>query len=194
MNFIFNYIINKWYAKEPYFECHGIKVLDDESQDNYNCSFKEVIKSAFNLLEKHDPKRLKRISDSLTYIRDSNTPELYKGLYTPAIRGAIINFKDSPENIHLAGAYYAGVLIDIATKAKINKHNIKITKDVSFRIYKLCAIEKNRFWNKIENLYPNYKGKLVVNNDFNEVKKALKQTSKLRFFYRAIKRIYTNQY
>ncbi len=151
--------IEKWLLKLVFIKkVEGINICDYRDKDD---GYEEIITSSINLIKSIDPRRYKTVKNEISWIINTNEPGKYGGRYRRRIKGCLINFENYSEDRRLVSAFYAGLIIHEATHGLLYTKGMRYTEENRVQIERICNAEENRFYQKIENIYPEYQGYLV---------------------------------
>jgi hypothetical protein len=127
-----------------------------------NDGFAEIIGSALDMIRNHDPKRYERVKSEIDWIVNSSIPPKYGGMYQRSAKSCVINFENYSDDIKLVSAFYAGIVIHEATHGFIETKGFKYSRGNRLQIERICCSENNRFYKRIESLFPEYAGLLTM--------------------------------
>lgn len=126
-----------------------------------NDSFEEIIGFALDLIRDHDPKRYQRVKSEINWIVNSTIPSKYGGMYQRSVKACLINFDNYSEDFKIVSAFYAGIIVHEATHGFIERKGFNYSNDKRLQIERICDAENNRFYRRIESIYPEYEGLLI---------------------------------
>ncbi len=132
--------------------CATFRGLPLVSLRSGHADYLRIISLSFELLEKYDPKRLRRVLDHADWVVDATLPcGAFSGRYQWSRRTIEIDFEYRPEfgdGLHHA-AYYAAVLVHEATHGYLKYRGIEATLENRIQIERICCSEENRFLKRI---------------------------------------------
>lgn len=169
-------------------EFDGIKLCNLKEK---NTSFDTTIIQSLKFINELEIRRYKRIRKEVSWIINTNSIEKYGGRYKRKNKTCDINFHDYCEDTKLVSLYYAGLIIHEATHGHLFAKGFEYKTENRLQIERICTAEENRFYKKVEFLFPEYEGLLY--RDFNSKNwNYLWNTPKHKIIYDKFKRILQN--
>jgi hypothetical protein len=140
----------------------GIPIVD---YDLYTPYLRETFAAAFDMIERKDPRRFRRVCRYLKGI--VALPVNSEAGYVPQLQVCAVRFQPprSKDKLPKSAAWYAGLLVHEATHGLIEKHKIPYDEEHRERIERLCFKEQNRFFRRL-GLTPESLAKLEQLNSF----------------------------
>ena len=169
-------------------ESDGIKICNIRSKDD---GFLEIIRASLKLIQQMDPRRYKTIRNEIDWLVNSNLPDKYGARYKRSSKSCFIGFDNYSEDKLHVSAYFAGIIVHESTHGVLHSKGVGSDKTRRVQIERICTAEENRFYQKVENLYPEYAGSLVHEFDPKDWE-YFWNTPKYKRFFHEIMRVFND--
>jgi hypothetical protein len=144
----------------------GIIIADFRNSRRQTPHFRDTILASLALLQRTDPRRLKRVQRHIAWITNSTLPRAGTQ-YVHAIRTCYMEFQEPSAEFdatYLVGCY-ACVLVHEATHGVIRSRGILYTPELRERIEQLCVLEEQRFVRRLSTIEPELAARLPYDFD-----------------------------
>jgi len=124
----------------------GVILADLRNRRHQTPHFRDTLLASLQLLQRADPRRLRRVLRHIDYITNTTLPRA-GAQYSYDIRTCVLEFQEPTAEFdipYLIG-WYACVLVHEATHGVIRSRGIRYTPELRERIEQLCVREEQRF-------------------------------------------------
>ena len=132
-----------------------IEIFDFKHDDE----FEENAISSLKLIKELSPKYYTRVQKQIFAVVQSKKP--YQDTYFTKEKMLILDCSIKYKDKQLTQIYYAGLMIYISTYHCLSLQGFDIYIEDKERMHKISINAEKKFYNQVENIYPEYKGLLA---------------------------------
>lgn len=156
----FSFFLSRWLSGRDKTKFDNIVIFSfEERGGNYEKVFEQRVIAALQLIKETTPKYYHRIQEYVSTIIQMTKPE--QNTYIIREKMGILDISVQWRDTQLMHIYYAGILIYMSTYGYLmTKTSNEYMEDI-LKVYHICLQAEERFYRKVEEIYPEYKDTLV---------------------------------